>query len=268
MSPAVPSIAHLVNPVSGHRELDAVQTITFASMRDARAHAAGAAQVELLAAGFVDDDPLPGGFRSTRPLARSVLDAGRFALPRRLPLIGDLIERLVESSDAEWLVYTNVDIGLSADFYRQLARLGEEADAFTINRRTVAATPEQARDLEWLRAQPGEPHWGHDCFVFHRRLVEGVDLGTVCIGFPPVGQLLLAVLSTLAPRFRVHDQLHLTFHVNDDRSWCDPRYDDYLAHNCAEALAALDRVAQKRRLSPLAEEARANIAGHRSFAGW
>jgi len=260
--------AHLVNPVNAvaGSELAVAQSITFASMRDARANA----DVELLAAGFADENIAPEGFRATKPLVRSVLDEGTFSVPRRLPLIGDLIARRVDSSQADWLVYTNVDIGLRTDFYRELARLSDEHDAFTINRRTIPATPEQARDLAWLRAQPGEPHWGHDCFVFRRELAAEMDLGAVCVGFPPVGQLLVAVLSTLAARFRVHEGLSLTFHANDERSWCDPRFDDYLVHNSRAALSALDRLERKKPLSPLAEKVRANIATrtYSSFANW
>ena len=42
---------------------------------------------------------------------------------RKLPLLADIIERLYENSDAEWLIYTNVDIAVQPHFYESVASI-------------------------------------------------------------------------------------------------------------------------------------------------
>ena len=42
----------------------------------------------------------------------------KFAIKKkRLPLIADILQQAYEATDAEWLVYSNSDIGLQRDFY-------------------------------------------------------------------------------------------------------------------------------------------------------
>jgi len=152
------------------------------------------------------------------------------------------------------------------EFYRAIAERMSRHDALSIRRRTVRATAAQARDLDWLAQQDGEPHAGHDCFVFGRKLLEGVDFGRVCIGFPPVGQVLLAALSTLAASFAELTEERLTFHANDDRQWRDPRFEDYWQFNQNEARLVLERLIRTRPLSPLAVRVWENLQTAPAFA--
>lgn len=263
MNPAPPppfSFAHLVNPVTvgPASDLYAAQPVTFESMRRARDRAAAEGlSVTLLCAAYPEDrDMSPPDFTPTSDLDRSSADVGEFRVPRKLPLFADLLARLYGGSTADTLVYTNVDIALQPDFYLTVAGwLAGGTGAAVVNRRTVAADPDQARDLEWLAAQPGERHRGYDCFVFRRGLLADVDFGRLLIGVAGFGKTVVAALSSLDPGFRLEKDAHLTFHINNDRPWRNEALDDYWRFNLAEGRRVLDRLRERLgRLSPLAEE--------------
>jgi hypothetical protein len=254
------SLAHIINTVTVGKESDLflAQPITFETMRRARAFAQ-ALDVELYTTQFVEDRVALDGFRATPDLERSVLDFGEFAVRRKLPLIGDVLARLYAASGADVFIYTNVDIALKREFYVAVAALmdgarGRGLDAAVINRRTVHATVEQASDLEWLYRQPGDKHPGWDCFVFRRALLQGFDFHALCIGAVPVGQALLAALSTLAERCELYEDEALTFHVNDDRVWQSPANQPFQAHNFREAQKIVDALEARRPLSRYAEQ--------------
>src|SRR5712692_535207 len=108
-------LAHLVNPVivPPTSDLYVAQPITFESMRVAREFARDQVQVTLLSAQFPEDCAMvPPFFHGTRDLNRSILDLRNFRVCRKLPLLKDLLDRLYEESDADYLIYTNVDIAL------------------------------------------------------------------------------------------------------------------------------------------------------------
>jgi len=169
---AVAKLAHVVNPFRPAGGDGAIQQVTFETMR--RARAATQERVELFAVSYPEDRQLMEGFTLLPDLSRSVLDFGRFAEPRRLPLIGDILEPLYAASRADYFIYTNADIALQPHFYSEARRfLDGGLDGFSLTRRTIHAPPERVQDLEWLFMQPGEAHPGHDCFVFRRDLLEG-----------------------------------------------------------------------------------------------
>jgi amino acid adenylation domain-containing protein len=263
--------AHIINPVHAPRDesLASAQTITFESMRRAKAYGESAAplMVDLFTAQYPEDRALLDGFCATADLSRSVMDCGVFPERRKLPLIGDILARLYACSGADYFIYTNVDIALQPRFYVEVSELLKQGyDAISLTRRTVMATPDQARDLEWLCQQKGEPHPGYDCFVFRRELLQGVDFHELCIGFPPIGMTLMAVLSTRARRFRFYEDQFLTFHINDDRSWRTPRLDAFWHHNRAAALRTLAELeAGDRPLSEFAQFAKRYIGEKSGF---
>ena len=138
----------------------------------------------MLAAQYPEDRPLvPPDFIATADLHRSVLDFGDFRSKRKLPLLKDILSRVYESSDAEYLIYTNVDIGLMPHFYLAVARLLNQGyDAIVINRRTVPSIYDRVEDLPLIWAEIGQDHPGHDCFVFRRDLFSRIEVGNVCLG--------------------------------------------------------------------------------------
>ena len=183
---AMLSVGHIVNPVraGAGSDLLTAQPVTFETMRRARDFSRARVDVELLTTQYPDEtDLVPEGFRSAGDLARSALDCGPFRVPRRLPLIGEIVDRLAGSSRADVLVYTNVDIALQPYFYDVVARLVALGhDAFAVNRRTIPEGQELPDRLPFLYARLGEPHPGWDCFVFRRELGARIKLGSILIG--------------------------------------------------------------------------------------
>jgi hypothetical protein len=242
-------LAHIVNPVrvSESSDLSIAQPITFETMRRARSHAVGEVDVELYTTQYAEDRPVaPPDFLHTLDLERSVLDVGRFRHPRKLPLLEDILHRLYEATDADYLVYTNVDIGLQPHFYIKIRDLIEAGhNAFVINRRTIDRDYDQLDEIPLMYASIGRPHPGWDCFIFRRTVFPEYDLGKVCIGAPRCGLALLANLLVHADNFTEFKQLHLTFHRGDDRTWSSHSVADYAAHNTREVVALLGRLEQR-----------------------
>lgn len=237
------TIAHIINPVvvGETSDLHAAQPVTFESMQLAQDHAEGNVAVELYSAQFPEDRGLvPGWITPTGDLDRSILDVGNFGHPRHLPLIKDILDRLYEASTADYFIYTNVDIALMPHFYTAVAQLIETGlDAMVINRRTIAKSPSDPAHLPLMWAQAGEKHPGYDCFVFRRDAYPHFDLGTACIGANWIGKVLLANVHAHAQNFRIFEDLHLTFHLGDDRSWKVPHFSDYDRHNESTLLKIL-----------------------------
>ena len=233
------SLAHIVNPVivPESSDLFVAQPITFETMRRARAAARDVADVALLSAQFPEDRPLvPDDFVATSDLERSALDLGDFEIPRKLPLVKDILDRLYEHAPhADFLVYTNVDIALMPHFYTAVERyIDRGLDALVINRRTISAEHQEIDALPLMYAQVGKPHSGYDCFVFRRDLYPRFELGNVFIGAPHVGNVLRINLLCNADHFKRFKNLHLTFHLGNDQIWRSGKYDDYAERNLAE----------------------------------
>lgn len=233
------TIAHIVNPVCvpPSSDLYAAQPVTFESMRAARRFAAERVAIKLFATGYPEDRAvMPAEFESTPDLDRSVLDLGTFTVPRKLPLLADILERLYAASDGcEYLVYSNVDIALMPSFYVTVDGLIEDGhDAFVINRRTISRQHVGLEQLGLMYAQIGERHPGFDCFIFPRPVYPRYSLARVCVGAAWVGRALALNMVVHARRFRVFADLHATFHLGDDRVHEAPELNDYRLHNRRE----------------------------------
>ncbi|MCB0639826.1 MAG: hypothetical protein KDC54_24555 [Lewinella sp.] len=226
--------AHIINPVAlpaGH-ELMVAQPITFASMRLAQAEArAEGMTVKLLTTQFPEDQGvIPADFTILPDLTRSVLDTGPFQRPRKLPLIADILDRLEEHAEAPYLIFTNVDIGLQPHFYRRVAEwLARGHDALIINRRRLPARYTSPAELPAIFADPGRPHPGFDCFVFHRRLFPYFRLDEICVGVPFIGVTLAHHLFAFAENCRLIGDEQLTFHLGQEVM--PPRDPEYYWHN-------------------------------------
>ncbi len=215
----MPRLAHIVNPFSApvNSDLYFAQPITFDSMRKARDVAASTIDVELLAACFPEDLILvPKTFKAVKPLERSVLDFSSFKKPYKLPLIGDILSRLYHESSAEYLIYTNADIGLYPEFYLRVhALIRDGHDAFIINRRRLPSRFMNAEYPEIVK-QKGRPHPGFDCFVFHRSMYPKLKLDGICIGVPFIEIAFSQNLFALSSKFKlVYDEV-LTFHIGEE----------------------------------------------------
>lgn len=171
--------------------------------------------IELLTAQFPEDRTMvPEGFRATRDLEHSVLDMDSFEKKLKLPLLRDILERMYAESDADYLIYTNVDIGLYPDFYRKVKQFIEEGrDAFIINRRRLEAVYFDVEDLPRIYEDRGKKHPGFDCFVFHRDLFPKFHLAGICIGVPFIEITFSQNLFALAKNFKLYEDEILTFHI-------------------------------------------------------
>lgn len=245
------TLDHVVHPgrFDAGSDLHAAQPFTFASMERAAEFACGAVDVRTLAVLFRDeaDMELPASFRRLPELERCIADLRPFRVRRKLALLRDILAAGCRRGNAEYVVFTNVDIALQPHFYLAVAALiGRGHDAFVINRRTIPAASFDLADLPLMYAELGEPHPGYDCFVFRRDLYPRFTLGEVCIGTAWVGRALLANLAVHAARFREFRDLHLTFHLGDSLSWRQTEFDDYLQANREEyqrVASALEREA-------------------------
>lgn len=240
------TFAHIINPVSvgPGSDLFVAQPVTFETMRVARKFSAEQVQVDLFSAQYAEDVSLvPADFTKTENLTHSVLDLSDFREQRKLPLVNDILSRLYETSDAEYFIYTNVDIALMPHFYSAVATLLRGGlDGLVINRRTIPDIYKDKAHIPLMYSMPGEPHGGFDCFVFRREVFPEFLLGDLCVGIGGVGRLLMVNVLVHAKRFSLIGDAHLTFHIGDDMSWKSNRYSDYTDFNTKEARAALEEM--------------------------
>ncbi|NES71726.1 MAG: hypothetical protein F6K24_44265 [Okeania sp. SIO2D1] len=216
-------------------------------MKNAQAQAQGKVNVTLYSAQYSEDESIvPDGFVKTPNLETSVLDVGKFAVPRKLPLIKDILDRLYEASpNVDYLIYTNVDIALQPYFYTDVAKFIEQGyDSFVINRRTISDSYKSVADIPLIYAEKGQPHPGHDCFVFKRSLYPKLNLGLVCIGTIWIGKCIYINCLLNSDKFAQFKDLYLTFHVGKDGSWRRNRekFKDYTLHNSQEMIKIMEPI--------------------------
>jgi len=219
------SIAHIINPVVvlSNSDLFIAQPITFESMRIAGNYAKNKIDIEFYSAQYQEDRPVvPGFITKTVDLNRSILDITPTICKRKLPFIKDILDRLYDSSKADYFIYTNVDIALAKDFYICVSKIINSGyDAFTITRRTVSRDIKTIEDIPRMYMEKGTPHPGWDCFVFSRNLYTQFRLDDIIIGYPGIGRVLLANCFRYADRFGIFREEYLTFHIGTDSYWKD-----------------------------------------------
>lgn len=263
MAPAV-RLTHIVNPFTPNAgsEHERAQRITLASMQDAieEATRAGLA-VEALGAAFEIDAPaVTAPLRPTAPLERSAQDFPALAGVRPLPLLAEILARGAAEGAGDYLVFTNIDIGLQRRFYiavdarlRRDERAGRPARPLIINRRTIADHYPGPEQLDAMRADPGRRHPGFDCFVFPRAWVAQMHLGDALVGAPWLGSLLAANLDALSGwRVAIERFTRLTFHLGDDKAWSSDS--DLARHNFEAASACIERLAAEHGPAPRGSE--------------
>ena len=143
--------AHIVNPeaLDESSDLFVAQQVSFETMKASKEYTKCKVNVELFTAQYIEDRHMvPDGFTPTSDLDRSVLEIVKSSSKRKLPLITDILNRLYEVSEADYLIYTNVDIAVMPYFYvaaNNIIKCGN--DAFTINQRTVSKEHNMDRSM-------------------------------------------------------------------------------------------------------------------------
>jgi len=237
--------AHIVNTYAcpSGSEGEATQKTTFAAMASARGFAAGRADVDFISVHEAQDSArVPDLFRKAAELTRTVQDIHRFAVPRKLPLLFDILERgIAAAAGAEFIVFTNADICPMPHFYRAVSELLELGfDCLVINRRTTGKLPMDPRWADLLPCDYGAPHGGFDCFVFPVEFGSRFVRSDACVGAGSVMRTLLYNLVAFSRNMLILTDVHLTYHVGDDRDWNRPELDDYRVFNMDNGVAALN----------------------------
>ena len=242
------SIAHIINPVvvKPQSDLYVAQPITFESMRKAAKLVDATIPVSLWACAYPEDiEGVPLDFNRTRDLDQSVLDLGNFKVKKKLPLIADIIHRLSNHSDADYFIYTNVDIGVQENFYKEIHQIISNGyDSFIINRRTIINSFDSPEQIGAIYKERGKKHPGFDCFVFPRDHVSAYRLGNVVIGANKVGRTLALNLALNAKNFKIFRKKYLTFHIGEDRVWQSEHLNEFEKHNSDALQSVMIRLEQ------------------------
>lgn len=213
----MPRVAHIVNlfQPSADSDLHLAQQVTIESMLRAKRFADYGDQIELLSAQTSSDESIvPDGFRATKNLDQDVTDYHHFGRQLKLPILKDILDRAYTETDAEYIVFSNVDIALQPHFYDFIEeKILAGHDAFIINRRRIPAKFNSVDQLDEMYKEKGLSHPGFDCFVFHRDLYPKFSLAEVCTGVPFIGITLAQNLFCFAENPIVYTDKHLTFHI-------------------------------------------------------
>jgi hypothetical protein len=211
------TIAHIINifQPADTSDLKLAQEVTIVSMLRAKETSAHPATISLLSAQTNEDRMMvPEGFIPTSDLVRDVTDQQVFDKKMHLPTLKDILDRLYQETEAEYLIFSNVDIGVQPNFYDEVNRFIEQGhDAFMINRRRIPSTFSSVKQLDKMLSEKGKKHPGFDCFVFKRELYPKFSLADVCIGVPFIEITLSQNLFCFAENPKVFTNEYLTFHI-------------------------------------------------------
>lgn len=210
-------IAHIINPVKVTETSDLynAQPITFKSMIEAKKYAANDKQILLYTTQFEEDkEIIPDGFKILTNLTKSILDINPKYKGKKLPFIRDILEKLNEVDDADYYIYTNVDIALMPYFYDVVINyINAGHDAIIINRRRLNNQYSSPNELQLMYADLGKSHPGFDCFIFKKELLNKFVLGNICVGIPFLEATLVHNLVAFAKNPLFAADKHLTFHI-------------------------------------------------------
>lgn len=235
-------LAHVINAFSrpGDAAHKRIMQLTLDSLIQARDLDQGPVQL----VGVVQHDDhvsLPESFSIAPVLTRTVSDVVSFQTPVPLPLLFDILDKGVhEASDAEYIIFSNLDICLVPHFYRavrELLRFG--FDALTINRRLLDKSLLDMDSVASLHlGDLGLPHAGFDCFVFRRDAYHRFMRNNACIGQGAVMRGLLYNMVAHSNRMLMLKNCHFTYHFGNDETWRDST-SEYWRHNLREAHGVL-----------------------------
>lgn len=211
------SFTHIINPfvADPSSDLHLAQQVTIESMNRAKREAEGKLRVELMTAQYPEDHSMiQDGWTKTPDLDRSMPDKGNFDRNLKLPFLCDILERLYSHSKSEYLIFSNVDIGVQPNFYLEVSRMLDEGrNALIINRRRIPEQFSSIAEMDAIYSEKGKKHPGYDCFVFHRDLFPKFSLADVCTGVPFIGITLAQNLFCFGTNPKVFTDEFLTFHI-------------------------------------------------------
>ncbi|MEQ8625753.1 MAG: hypothetical protein RIB02_12405 [Vicingaceae bacterium] len=234
------NIAHIVNPVniSSTSDLFEAQPVTFESMLNAKKYSKFKENIFQYAIGFDEDIPVfPNEFIQLPSMKRSILDTGKFAKKRKLPLIKDILLPLLKEEQIDYIIYTNVDIAVLPFFYDFIFdKISRGSDSLIINRRVI----DKIDSSSAMFAEIGDPHPGYDCFVFKKEILNSFKFENVCIGANWIGRTMLSNLVAFSSKLEILKDKHLTFHIGDDGAWLSNDFSEFDKNNKKETYKVIE----------------------------
>lgn len=212
-----PRILHIINPVkvSEKSDLFFAQPITFESLKNAKNFSKFSNSITLVTTQFEEDKSIiPSEFLQLSNLERSVLDVQPNLTGKKLPLIQDILAKTKEVEACDYIVYTNMDIGVLPQFYDVLfTYMSEGYDAAVINRRRISTFHKSIEELPLIYSEMGKSHPGFDCFVFKKDLLDKFIFDEICIGIPFLEVSFLHNIFSFAENPIYVPDIHVTFHL-------------------------------------------------------
>ena len=226
-------IAHMINPFKCSENnpsyLFYAQPITFKSMHNAKLEAQKVGiDIKLYAVHYPEDDEIiPEYFIKLPHLKKSTMsEFPKIANNRKLPIIQEMFDSMLQNSDADYIVFTNSDIGVQKNFYIKITEFIEKDNlkSFIINRRdNIPKFKDKERltekNLDIIYKEIGEIHPGKDCFIIHRKILEKINMDLMFTGFPPWGNMLHKYLIRIDKNTHLYKNEYLTFHLGCDKTW-------------------------------------------------
>jgi hypothetical protein len=236
-------IFHIINPyqTKPDSEDESIQKRTLDSIDLARNYIKELVPVNILAKVDIEEvDYFNSKFDNTDiyicPLNKLSKDLDiNFKVPRRLPLLNDLItlpETLISTiDDNDYLIFTNMDICIQPYFYAEVSQMIKRGfSCFVINRRTVDKSLLN-QSLANSFTSDGDKHIGHDCFILPAKLLKKFKLKEHILGIGFVFRPFLLNCIIHSESFHEFEDLYMTYHYGDDMTWKNDKYSDYLDHN-------------------------------------
>lgn len=239
------TIAHIINifQPSETSDLKLAQEVTIASMIRSRYSSKDPRSISLLSAqSEADRHMVPKEFQATTDLDRDVTNMCDFDRKMHLPILSDILDRAYQESDAEYIIYSNVDIGVQPHFYDSVNQfINDGHDAFMINRRRIPEKFSSVGELDHMLNEKGKKHPGFDCFVFKRELYPKFSLEGVCIGVPFIEITLSQNLFCFGQNPKVFTEEYLTFHIGME-IFKGRAPKEYLSYNGSEFWKAMQEI--------------------------
>jgi len=184
-------------------------------MKVARNEAIKKVDINLCTTQYQEDSKLiPNYFTKLSNLKQSVLDHSNFEKELKLPLIKDIILKAYHETTSDYIIYTNVDIGLQKNFYLKVDEyIRNGFQSIIINRKRIPGHYKTIEKLDEIYKEKGKKHPGFDCFVFHRNLVPQFCFNNICIGVPFIGITFAQNLFALDRKCLLIENEKLTFHI-------------------------------------------------------
>ena len=169
-------------------------------------------------------------FTDIHTLSRTVYDVSSFPHKRSLPLISDIMDRILTHS-ADYYIYSNIDIALQPHYYFFLHPfLREGIEGMIVHRRRVPFSRTMSyTDASMLSSRSGRYHPGFDNFIMHASVAKRLILGDICLGVPFIGVSMAHNIFAFAHSVRYFLHEDLTFHLG--MKIMPPRDTPYYWHN-------------------------------------